>query len=853
MRLWRYTFRELWRRPGRTLVTLLGIVIGVMAVVSVSVSSSSARGAYERMFAAVGGKAALEVVAPGQGGFDPAIATTIEGVAGVAAAVPAIQTQAALVTDTGRTDVLILGVDPTKDDAVHDYTLAEGGLLAPTSGSGATGGSTAGGGAVATDGGLLLGKEFAVSQGLTVGSMARLLTPTGPTEVTVRGLLASGGVAIFNGGAVGVMQLADAQRLFGFGDAVNTVQVVLQDGADEAAAREAIAALLPTGLAVQTPASRGNLARASFASTDSGLSSLSALALVAGAFIILNTFLMSMGERRRELALLRALGTTRGQLSRLVVREALVLAGVGTAIGLAMGVLASAALSKALGGLLGVELPALELTPAPFVAGAVLGPALALVATYMPARRIGRSAPLEGLARDGERAGSRGVAPYVGLALAAAMLVLAGLFIAGRLPSSVVSPAFAAMLVGLVMALPLVVGGLSRFAGWMLRPLLGAEGGLALRHMARHSSRTYLTVGVLFVAVVVAVSLGGNMVNNINDTGDWYRRTVVGDYFVRGAMPDIGTIRAAALPEGMGTQIAALPGADRVDTMRFLQGEADGRQATIITRSFAPDRALPLDLQTGDPATVLRGLLAGDVVLGTGLARAAGVGVGDKVTLATRQGPQKLRVAGTVTEYSTGGMALYVDWATAKRLLDIQGVDLFLVAARPGQTEALGAALRQYTTQNGLLLQSLADFRVFIQKQIDGVVGALWLLVALIFVVAALGIANTLGMNVLEQTREIGLLRAVAMTRRQVRRMIVAQALAVAAIALPPGLAVGMAMGWLLQRGSNVVSGQPVVYQIQPAVIIGSVVVAVVFSVLAAYLPARRAANLGVIEALQYE
>ena len=825
----------------------MGIVIGVMAVVSVSVSSSSARSAYERMFAAVGGKAALEVVAQGQGGFDPAIAATIEDVAGVAAAVPAIQTQTALVTDTGRTDLLVLGVDPERDALVHDYELAGGELLSPSPGS------VASASPAAAAGGLLLGAEFARSQGLKPGDTAHLLTSTGPAQAPVRGLLAARGVAVFNGGAVGVMRLADVQRLFGFGDQVNTVQVVVRKGADETAVRDAIAAQLPPGLAVQTPASRGNLARASFAATESGLSSLSALALVAGAFIILNTFLMSMGERRRELAMLRALGTTRGQLSWLVLREALVTACIGTAIGLPLGLLASAGLSRALGGLLGVELPALELTPAPFVTGAVLGPVLALAATYVPARRVGRAAPLEGLAGDGERTRPRRATAYIGLALAAAMLVVAALFIVGRVPSSVVSPAFAALLVGLVMALPLVVGGLSRLAGWILRPLLGAEGNLALRHMARHGSRTYLTVGVLFVAVVVAVSLGGNMVNNIDDTGDWYRRTVVGDYFVRGVMPDIGTVRAAALPSGLGAEIAALPGVDRVDTMRFLAGEAEGRQATIITRSFASDRPLPLDLQTGDPDQVLRGLLAGEVVLGTGLARATGLGVGDQVSLATREGPRKVRVAGTATEYSTGGMALYLDWAQAASLLDVQGVDLFLVAAKPDQADSLGAVLREYTDRQGLLLQSSADLRTFIQRQIDGVVGALWLLVALIFVVAALGIANTLSMSVLEQTRELGLLRAVAMTRRQVRKLIVAQALAIVAIALPPGLAVGMAMGWLLQRGSNVVSGQPVVYQIQPAVVIGSVLVAVVFSVLAAYLPARRAANLRIIQALQYE
>jgi putative ABC transport system permease protein len=258
-------------------------------------------------------------------------------------------------------------------------------------------------------------------------------------------------------------------------------------------------------------------------------------------------------------------------------------------------------------------------------------------------------------------------------------------------------------------------------------------------------------------------------------------------------------------------------------------------------------------VRTQDLRKVLRGLREGEVMLGTGLAEATGLGVGDQVTLATRQGPRHVRVAGTVTEYSTGGMALYLEWAQARSLLDVQGVDVFLVAAKPGQADVLGTALGEFTGRQGLLLQSLADLRGFIQQQIDGVVGALWLLVALIFVVAALGIANTLSMSVLEQTRELGLLRAVAMTRRQVRRLIVSQALAIVVIALPPGLIVGMAMGWLLQRGSNIVSGQPVVYQIQPAVVVGSVVVAVVFSVLAAYLPARRAANLGVIQALQYE
>jgi len=845
--LWSYTFRELARRPGRTLLTLLGIAIGVAAVVSVSISADTARRAYRDMFGAVGGRAELEVVAQGLGPFaaEP-LAESLADIEGVEAVVPLVLERAVLTAgEGGRTGVLVLGVDPQKDGATREYRLENGASL-----PGLLGGT--GEGPVR----LLLGADLARGAGLESGSATSLVTPAGRVQAVVTGLLRPPGLAAFNGGAVVVMPQADAQRLFNMAGRVNTLQLVSAEGAAPDPLRQAVTDALPAGFTVQTPSSRGNLAQAGLASTESGLNALSALSLVAGGFIILNAFLMSIGERRPQLALLRALGTTRRQLTRLLLREAAVLAGAGTILGLLAGLAASYSITRLLGQLLVITLPGLRPSPGPFAAGLVLGPVVALAATYFPARAAGRLAPLEGLTGErqaGPAARGRRWPLFFGLVLVILSLAGVGAYLAGMLPASTSAPLFAAFLVGCVLLIPAVVARLSRLASWLLGPLLGPEGRLAFRHLDRHRTRTSLTVGVLFVAVVVAVSMGSAMLGNIRDTQDWYRRTIVGDYFVRGIMPDLGTNQAVPLPESLQTEIAALPGAARVDVLRFVPGTAQDQQIIVLARTFAADEPLPLDLETGEAGAVRSGLLRGEVVLGTGLAQRTGLGVGDRITLQTRQGPVELPVAGTTTEYTTGGLALYLEWQRAKELLDVQGVDVFLIKARPGAAGELGPPLQEMAEREGLLLQSLADVKAFIDDMMRGILGVLWVLVALIFVVASLGIVNTLTMNVLEQRRELALLRAVALTRRQVGRMVLSQALAIALVSLIPGLGVGIVVGFLLNRASRVVSGQPAAYQVDPAVLVGTFVVAVLIALVAAYLPARRAARLPIVQSLQYE
>ncbi len=836
-----YTLRELRRRPGRTLLTLLGIIIGVAAVVAVSLATATARDAYRTMFDSVGGRAELEVVAQAGHAFDPTVGLDVAEVEGVESVVPVVQAQAALLTHTGRASVLALGVDPELDGLVRDYDMREGTPLT---------GAAKGGGPVE----VLLEAGFADSLGVGAGDVVRVLAPTGLAGATVVGLVDSPGAAAFNSGAVLFANIDDARRLFSV-DGVNALQLVLAQGSAVHSVEERVSAVLPAELLVQTPASRGDLARDSVANTEAGLSSLSGLALVAGSFIILNAFLMSVGERRQQIALLRALGATRRQVTRLLLREAAVLGVVGTAIGLVLGLFASIGLGRAVGGLVGADLPGLILSWQPFVTGAVLGPAMALAATYVPARRAGRITPLEGLTSDGSEtvaSGGRRWPSYLGLVLVALCLVAAAGLLLGTLPATAAAPLFMTLITGCVLVVPLVTPALSRCWAAALVPVLGMEGRLAFRQLERHRTRTNLTVGVLFVAVVVAVSMGGSLLTNVRDSADWYDRTIVGDYFVRGVIPDSGTMRAAALEPRIEQEIAALEGVEAVYPFSFLQARAVERPVVVLARAF-DSGPLPLDLEEGAPEDVLSGLERGEVVLGTSLARAADVEVGGEIEVETVIGPVKYRVAGLVTEYTAGGYALYMDYPTAERDFEVVGADLYMVTAVAGRADSLGGELRSLVEREGLLLQSQADFRQLVADMINGILGFLWLLIALVFVVASLGIINTLTMNVLEQTREIGLLRAVAMTRRQLRQMILSQALGMALVSLVPGLVVGVAVQYLLNQGTRAMGGMPVEFSVSPVVLVSTFLAALVISLLAAYFPARRAARLDIVRSLQYE
>jgi putative ABC transport system permease protein len=372
-----------------------------------------------------------------------------------------------------------------------------------------------------------------------------------------------------------------------------------------------------------------------------------------------------------------------------------------------------------------------------------------------------------------------------------------------------------------------------------------------VQQLARHRTRTGLTAGVLFLALVVALSFGHVLLNTLADLRSWYGQTIRADFLVRGSMPDSSFLLATALPETLGPKIAACAGGAVVESLTFLPGRVEDRPALVLARTFAPDRPLPLDLREGEPGLVLRGLLRGEVVLGTALAHQLGLHRGDRVTLATPRGPRRLRVAGTVNEYSLGGQALYLEWKNARRLLDVPGVHAFLVTAGSGTAGAVAPRLRRFCGARALVLQSNGELRQLIDHWFHRVVSLLWGLMALAFVVAALGVVNTLTMNVLEQTRELGILRALGMKRRQVCKVILAQAGGIAALSLIPGAVGGLGLAYLVNRFCAASLGREMVFHIDGLLVAGCCTLAVVVALAAALLPAWRAARLEPIKALR--
>ncbi len=839
MTLMRYSLGEAKRRPGRTLLTLGGVVIGVAAMLSISMTVESTRRVYGELFSTLAGRADLEITPDGMGGIDVGEIERVRTVPGILTAVPVIQTTAGLITGRQTAAITVLGIDPTTDVGVRDYEIVAGAMIDKPDG-------------------VLLPGDFARQKNLAVGSTIRLISPSGMAELPVVGLLAMRGAAAVNGGAVAFMPLHTAQRIFNLPGKVNSIGLVVADSVAASDIQTRVAKLLPPGASIRKPAARGMIAAESMVSAEYGLSTMSIVSLTAGAFVILNSIMMSLSERARNLAILRALGMTRRQLTQMILSEAIALGVVGTAVGILAGWALAWVFRAMMEQLMQVELPRPAFSMATLVAPIVLGPLCTLLAAYEPARLAARREPIATL-KDSSTGAATGRAR--GVQLGFTLLAIAGLFVtlllSGRLPSGLakvcLGPALAAMMTGMILALPPALPALLRGVSRLTWRFGRIESDMGVRQLRRHPVRTALTVGVLSISIMVCLAVGNTLVNNIRDIGDWGRNISAADYFVRAYMPDPGMTALTALPNATERELLDLDGVTDIFKVNFIPGTSDGQPILIMPKSFDAGRPLLLDLVEGSEDDVLAGLKRGEIVIGSVLAHRRGLKRGDSIEVQTTSGPRSLRIAGIATEYTAGGHIVYIDWSPAAELFGITGVHVFGVIAKPGAIDRARESLNAYCGDRGYQLESCAAFRKMIDDLMAGVVAAMWTLMALSVVTASLGAVNTLTMNVLEQTRELGILRAVAMTRRQLRRFIVGQGAVLGLTSLVPGLIGGVAFGYLMHLSRYPLMGVQVDYRLEPMLILGAIVIGPAISIIASLIPSRRAARTSIIEALRYE
>ena len=291
MTLWKLTVRELQRRPGRAMLTLLSIAIGMAAVVSVSLGTATTRQASRQMFEMIAGRAALQITAEGGGEFPQTVVSAVARVPGIRAAVPSVQQFTKVWFGPKRFPMLAMGIDAAIDREARDYELRAGEFFEEKKG-------------------ILLESDFARAVGARLGDEVKLMTPR-PRRPLLKparivGLLTARGAAGFNKGGVVVLPLPLAQRYFTGRGNITTIDLVLEDGANEKIVAERIQSVLTQGLNVHSFATRTQLAKETLASLEQGLLLATVLAVALGICIIVNTFLMNVSERRRQLAILRA-------------------------------------------------------------------------------------------------------------------------------------------------------------------------------------------------------------------------------------------------------------------------------------------------------------------------------------------------------------------------------------------------------------------------------------------------------------------------------------------------------------------------------------------------------------------
>lgn len=699
------------------------------------------------------------------------------------------------------------------------------------------------------DGEIVLNDTAAESAGLGVGNTTTVVPASGePLDVEVVGLFEQEGGGV--GGFIGIgFTPEQAVALFTDGTNASDLLVAADDGVDEQVLRDRVAAALPDGLQARTGEELREESRTQFQTAltfiNSFLTAFGLIALLVGSFIIANTFSMVVAQRAREMALLRAVGAGRGQVTRSVVVEAFVVGVAGSAVGLAAGFGLAKVLTVVLSAVgSGIPVSGQSLTPSSVAVTMVVGVTITVLAALVPARRAGAVAPVEAMRGEfASPSGRHGVRVTVGL-LALAVGAFATWVGVATASQIWLGAGFLGVGTAVVVMSPLVAPVVFRVIAPVLARPFGSIGRMAHGNAARNPRRTAATalalaLGLTLVTVfsIVGASAKASLERLASAGATW-------DYVLSGPSggPDGG-----AVPRGAVGDVAAVDGVEEAVALTLVPAVADGEPSFGFAATRGLDRALELDLVDGTQS-----LAPGTVLLNR--EDAAGRGVGDTFTVAVPgRAELDLTVAGVYESDLLSGWL--VDQSTADELIPAQQQQVFQVFVVADDGADLGAlrsdledVLQPYVT---VTVSDVGEFTDSLSSQVDILLGILYGLLTLAVVISILGIVNTLGLSVVERRREIGMLRAVGMQRMQVRTAIYVESVLISVYGAVLGLVVGLVFGYLFAR-SLAEDGLDITV-IPWGQALAFLVVAGVVGVLAALWPGHRAARTRPLEAIASE
>ncbi|MGH2596965.1 MAG: ABC transporter permease [Actinomycetota bacterium] len=851
--MWRATFKSLLGRKLRLALTALSIVLGVGFVAGTFVLTDTMNKAFNDLFAQA--SKGSDVVVRATSAFTPSdsggggggggqqrdpipqdLLATVRTVAGVKSADGSVSGYAQMVDPkTGKT---IGGLGPPTFGANWNRT-ANATLEIRT------GAPPTAAGQVVVD--AATAKKF----DLTVGQTIKILFEGPPAEFTIVGTAGFGTADNLGGATLALFDTSTAQQVLGKDGVFDEIDVVAEPAVTQTQLRALIADALPKGVEAVTSTSvadeQSKQLQDALGFFRTALLVFAFIALFVGAFIIFNTFSIIVAQRTRELALLRTLGASRRQVLTSVIAEAFVVGLVASALGIVAGL----GIALGLKGLLSafnIDLPttSTQLQLRTIIVSFIVGTLVTVVASVLPARRAARVAPVQAL-RESQETGAikvLGRRLAVGLAVTGlgAAALLYGLFGNSSNAGALIGLGAAATFVGIAILSPLAARPLAGIIGAPVSRM-GVQGKLGRENAMRNPRRTASTASALMIGLglvamvaILSASLKASFDAILSDT-------VKADFI-------LSTSSFVPFSPDVASKTSQVPGVAAV--AEFRQGGFRVNGNTEFVSAVDPatvDSVMTLNVSSGSIAS----LSQGQVMIFDDVATKHHWSVGDTLPAAfATTGKTPLTIGGTYSEDRLAGDYL-ISLDTYQKYFPEQLDEFVMVKTDPGANAAtvqrgIEAAAAQF---GNVEVQDQTGFRDKYAGQVNQLLGLVTALLAMAILIALFGIINTLGLSIFERTRELGLLRAVGMSRRQVKRMIRWESVIIAILGAVLGLVIGVFFGWSLQQA---LADQGVTeLRIPVGQLAGYLVFAGLAGVFAAIWPARRAAKLNVLEAISYE
>ncbi len=855
MTVWKTSMRNFFAHKGRMALSAVAVLLSVAFVCGTLVFTDTMNTTFDKLFAAtsadvtVSPKKARADDTPENGkpeSLPASVIAQVEKADGVKKAEGAVSSMSVTVVDSHNKN---MGSDTGAPTLAGNWTRNDLRSMEITSGHAPRG---------PTD--VMVDADTADKHHLKIGDELRTIAVTGDVRAKISG------IATFKvtnpGAAIVYLDTATAQKkLLGSPDVFTQISVTAEPGVSDTQLKKNVATALDGSAAykLQTQKEAADANKDSMGSfldvMKYAMLGFAGIAFLVGIFLIVNTFSMLVAQRTREIGLMRAIGSSRKQVNRSVLLEAVLLGIVGSILGVAAGVGLAVGLMKVMGAV-GMELSTEDLTIAwtTPVTGLALGIIVTVLAAYIPARRAGKVSPMAALRDSGTPADAKSGWIRAGIGLVLTGAGAAALWATTQADESSDGSAYLGLgvvltLIGFIVIGPLLAGVVVRALSVVVLRFFGPVGRLAERNALRNPRRTGATGAALMIGLALVACLsvvGSSMVASATDELD---RSVGADFIVQSSTGQLIVPQAAKA-------LTTAPGIEHVTNYKVLGAKLTNPDGSTTDEDVtAADPTYPQDLRretiAGDlPAAYGKNAMS----VGDDYATAHGIKVGDTITVAFKAGtPAKLKVAAiTSDDTSVDQGAMYMNTATAQSHVPAdkmpKNVIMFAKAQDGKEKEAYAALKSSLAEYPQYKVQNQADFKQDLRDQIGQLLNIVYGLLALAIIVAVLGVVNTLALSVVERTREIGLMRAIGLSRRQLRRMIRLESVVIALFGALLGLGLGMGWGTSAQK-LLALEGLGVLEIPWPTII--TVFVASAFvGLFAALVPAFRAGRMNVLNAI---